>query len=62
MKGFAYIKEQKEERQMSLTVLKRALVSGGLPMNYKVDNPWAPRRCGTRQHKMVFISKDFAEY
>jgi hypothetical protein len=39
-----------EERQMGLTPLKRALVSGGLPMTYKVHNPRAPRRCGTRQH------------
>ena len=39
MKGFAYIKEQKEERQMGLTPLKRVLVSGGLPMTYKVHNP-----------------------
>uniref|UniRef100_A0A2N9G0P4 Uncharacterized protein n=1 Tax=Fagus sylvatica TaxID=28930 RepID=A0A2N9G0P4_FAGSY len=35
---------------MGLTPLKGALVSGGLPMTYKVHNPRAPRRCGTRQH------------
>ena len=31
-----------EERQMGLTPLKRALVSGGLLMTYKVHNPRAP--------------------
>jgi hypothetical protein len=40
--------KETEESQMGLTPLKRALVSGGLPMTYKVHNPWAPRRCGTR--------------
>ena len=35
---------------MGLTLLKRALVSGGLSMTYKVHNPRATRRCGTRQH------------
>ena len=42
-----------EERQIGLTPLKRALVSGGLsgglPMTYKVHNPRAPQRCGTQQ-------------
>jgi hypothetical protein len=33
----------REERQMGLTPLKRALVSGGFPMTYKVHNPGAPR-------------------
>ena len=39
-----------EERQMGLTPLKRAFVSGWLPMTYKVYNLGAPQCCGTRQH------------
>ena len=31
---------------MGLTPLKRALVSGGLSMTYKVHNPGAPRDVG----------------
>ena len=30
---------------MDLTPLKRALVSGELPMTYKVHNPRAPQQC-----------------
>ena len=42
---------------MGLTPPKRALVSGGLPMTYKVHNPWSPRQSGTWQHDTVkFIS------
>ena len=32
-----------EERQMGLTPLKRALLTGGLPMTYKVHNLGAPQ-------------------
>jgi hypothetical protein len=39
-----------EERQMCLTPLKRALISGELPMTYKVHNPRSPRGSGTGQH------------
>ena len=46
----ALVLSYEEERQMDLTPLKRALVSGGLSMTYKVHNPRATRRCETRQH------------
>ena len=46
----------REERQMGLTPLKRALVSGRLPMTYKVHNPGTPRRCGIQQQSIHIIT------
>ena len=37
---------------MGLTLLERALVSGGLSITYKVHIVEAPQQCETRQHQV----------